>query len=89
MTDALAGMVLIVATLAVGLVAGIFGVSANPIMPGVGPDRRPDLRRFVQAVDRAAINPLLRARSSRSIPSSVLPRRRSGKGIRPGQKGAR
>jgi len=49
--------VLIVATLAMGLVAGVFLLYAHTIMPGL---RRTDDRTFVaafQAIDRAIINP--------------------------------
>jgi uncharacterized membrane protein len=50
--------VLIAATMSVGLVAGVFGLYANTIMPGL---RRTDDRTFVgafQSMDRAIINPL-------------------------------
>jgi uncharacterized membrane protein len=53
--------VLIAATLAVGLMAGVFGLYANTIMPGLG---RTDDRTFVgafQSIDRAIINPLFMA----------------------------
>jgi uncharacterized membrane protein len=49
---------LLVATLTTGLMAGVFGLYANAIMPGL---RRTDDRTFVgafQAVDTAVINPL-------------------------------
>jgi uncharacterized membrane protein len=49
---------LIIATLTVGLFAGVFAVYANAIMPGL---RRTDDRTFVgafQAIDTAIINPL-------------------------------
>jgi uncharacterized membrane protein len=58
MTEPVAGVVLIVATMAVGLMAGVFGLYANTIMRGL---RRTDDRTFVgafQAIDRAIINPL-------------------------------
>src|SRR5215211_6951718 len=58
MTEPVAGVVLIVATVAVGLMAGVFGLYANTIMRGLG---RTDDRTFVgacQAIDRAIINPL-------------------------------
>jgi uncharacterized membrane protein len=58
MTEPVAGVVLIVATVAVGLMAGVFGLYANAIMRGLG---RADDRTFVgafQAIDRAIINPL-------------------------------
>ncbi len=50
--------VLIIATLAVGLFAGVFALYANAIMPGL---RRTDDRTFVgafQSIDTAIINPL-------------------------------
>ncbi|HEY7429303.1 MAG TPA: anthrone oxygenase family protein [Streptosporangiaceae bacterium] len=49
---------LIAATMSVGLMAGVFGVYANSIMPGL---RRTDDRTFVgafQSMDKAIINPL-------------------------------
>ena len=58
MTDPVAGVVLIAATIAAGLMAGVFGLYANTIMRGLG---RTDDRTFVgafQAIDRAIINPL-------------------------------
>jgi uncharacterized membrane protein len=58
MTEPVAGVLLIVATVAVGLMAGVFGLYANTIMRGLG---RTDDRTFVgafQAIDRAIINPL-------------------------------
>jgi uncharacterized membrane protein len=61
MTDPVAGVVLIVATMAVGLMAGVFGLYANTIMRGLG---RTDDRTFVgafQSIDRAIINPLFLA----------------------------
>lgn len=48
---------LLAATLATGLVAGVFGLYAHTIMPGLG---KTDDRTFVgafQAIDRAIINP--------------------------------
>jgi uncharacterized membrane protein len=51
-------IVLVVATLAVGLMAGVFCVYANAIMPGL---RTTDDRTFVdafRAMDKAIINPL-------------------------------
>lgn len=53
----LTGAVLVVATVTTGLVAGVFGLYAHTIMPGL---RRTDDRTFVgafQAIDRAIINP--------------------------------
>ena len=49
---------LIIATLTVGLMAGVFAIYANAIMPGLG---RTDDRTFVgafQSIDTAIINPL-------------------------------
>ena len=54
----LQGAVLLAATVAMGLIAGVFGLYANAIMPGL---RRADDRTFVgafQSIDRAIINPL-------------------------------
>jgi uncharacterized membrane protein len=51
-------VVLIAATLTMGLMAGVFGIYSNAIMPGL---RVTDDRTFVrafQAIDRAIINPL-------------------------------
>jgi uncharacterized membrane protein len=53
--------VLIAATLTTGLMAGVFGIYSNAIMPGLG---RTDDRTFVaafQSVDRAIINPAFMA----------------------------
>jgi uncharacterized membrane protein len=55
---ALQGIALMAATLAMGLMAGVFGIYANATMPGL---RETDDRTFVaafQAIDRAIINPL-------------------------------
>jgi uncharacterized membrane protein len=55
--DLLRGTALVAATLTMGLMAGVFGLYAHTIMPGL---RRTDARTFVaafQAVDRAIINP--------------------------------
>lgn len=49
--------VLILATMTVGLMAGVFAVYANAVMPGL---RRTDDRTFVgafQSIDRAIVNP--------------------------------
>jgi uncharacterized membrane protein len=57
----LRGVALVAATVTMGLMAGVFGVYANSIMPGL---RRTDDRTFVaafQAVDRAIINPVFLA----------------------------
>jgi uncharacterized membrane protein len=54
----LQGAALVAATLTVGLMAGVFGLYAHAIMPGLG---RTDDRTFVgafQSIDRAIINPL-------------------------------
>lgn len=56
--DFLEGASLVAATMTTGLVAGVFGLYAHTIMPGL---RRTDDRTFVgafQAIDRAIINPL-------------------------------
>jgi uncharacterized membrane protein len=55
--EILRGTVLVAGTLAVGLMAGVFGIFANAIMPGL---RETDDRTFVgsfQSIDRAIINP--------------------------------
>jgi uncharacterized membrane protein len=55
--EALQGACLLAATLGVGLTAGVFGLYAHTIMPGLG---KTDDRTFVgafQAIDRAIINP--------------------------------
>jgi uncharacterized membrane protein len=55
--DALRVGALLAATVSMGLVAGVFGLYAHTIMPGLG---RTDDRTFVgafQAIDRAIINP--------------------------------
>jgi uncharacterized membrane protein len=55
--DAVRAMSLIAATMSMGLMAGVFGLYAHTIMPGLG---RTDDRIFVgafQAIDRAIINP--------------------------------
>ena len=57
----LRGAVLVVAAIGLGLMAGVFGLYANTIMPGL---RRTDDRTFVgafQAIDGAIINPLFMA----------------------------
>ena len=58
MLKVLQGAALVAATMSMGLMAGVFGVYAHAIMPGL---RRTDDRTFVsafQAIDRAIINPL-------------------------------
>ena len=61
MSELFADTVLIVATMTVGLMAGVMGLYANTIMPGLG---RTDDRTFVgafQSIDEAIINPLFLA----------------------------
>ena len=61
MSDVLREVVLIAATLTTGLMAGVFGLYSNAIMPGL---RRTDDRTFVaafQSIDRAIINPVFMA----------------------------
>ena len=56
--DSVRAIVLIAATMAMGLMAGVFALYTNAIMPGL---RRTDDRTFVgafQAIDKAIINPL-------------------------------
>jgi uncharacterized membrane protein len=58
MSNALQGGSLFLATISVGLMAGVFGLYAVAIMPGLG---KTDDRTFVgafQAIDTAIINPL-------------------------------
>jgi uncharacterized membrane protein len=55
--EVLRGAALIAATMTTGLMAGVFALFANSIMPGL---RRTDNRTFVgafQSIDRAIINP--------------------------------
>ncbi|MGW5384416.1 anthrone oxygenase family protein [Nocardia sp. NPDC003963] len=59
--DGLRTAVLIAATVTTGLIAGVFGIYAVAIMPGL---RTTDDRTFIgayQAIDRAIINPLFLA----------------------------
>jgi uncharacterized membrane protein len=59
--DIFRGALLVIAAIAVGLMAGVFGVYANAIMPGL---RKTDDRTFVgtfQSIDTAIINPLFMA----------------------------
>jgi uncharacterized membrane protein len=59
--NALQGASLLAATIAMGLMAGVFWIYGNAIMPGL---RRTDDRTFVgafQSIDRAIINPLFMA----------------------------
>jgi uncharacterized membrane protein len=56
--DALQGAFLVAATIAMGLMAGVFWIYSNATMPGLS---RTDDRTFVgafQAIDRAIINPV-------------------------------
>jgi uncharacterized membrane protein len=56
--DVLQGAALVAATITMGLMAGVFGLYAHAIMPGL---RTLDDRAFIgafQALDRAIINPL-------------------------------
>ena len=56
--DVFRSTVLVVATVTMGLMAGVFGLYAHAIMPGL---RKVDDRTFVgafQSIDRAIINPL-------------------------------
>ncbi|WP_280458619.1 DUF1772 domain-containing protein [Nocardia carnea] len=58
MLDAVRAAVLMAATLATGLMAGVFGIYALAIMPGL---QTTDDRTFIgayQAIDRAIVNPL-------------------------------
>jgi uncharacterized membrane protein len=58
MLDLFRGVTLIAATLTMGLMAGVFGLYAHTIMPGLG---RANDRTFVgafQSIDKAIINPL-------------------------------
>lgn len=55
---------LVLATLTVGLMAGVFAIYANALMPGL---RRTDDRTFVgafQSIDKAIINPVFLMTSS-------------------------
>jgi len=61
MLDLLRGVALVAATMTMGLMAGVFGLYAHTIMPGLG---RTDDRTFVdafQSIDKAIINPLFLA----------------------------
>jgi uncharacterized membrane protein len=58
MLDLFRGVTLIAATMTMGLMAGVFGLYAHTIMPGLG---RANDRTFVgafQSIDKAIINPL-------------------------------
>ena len=70
--EILRGAVLVVATLTMGLMAGVFGLYANAIMPGL---RASDDRTFVgafQSIDRAVINPLFLANFVGALLSSGM-----------------
>lgn len=57
MLDLFRAVALVAATMSIGLMAGVFGLYAHTIMPGL---RRTDDRTFVsafQAIDKAIINP--------------------------------
>jgi uncharacterized membrane protein len=61
MSDVLREVVLIAATMTMGLMTGVFGIYGNAIMPGL---RRTDDRTLVaafQSIDRAIINPAFMA----------------------------
>jgi uncharacterized membrane protein len=66
------GATLVAATMTVGLIAGVLGLYAHTIMPGLG---RTDDRTFVgafQAIDRAIINPLFLATLVGALVLTVL-----------------
>lgn len=68
----LEGIALVAATLTVGLMAGVFGLYAHTIMPGL---RKTDDRIFVgafQAIDRAIINPLFLATFTGALALTAL-----------------
>ncbi len=70
--DVLRTVVLVVATLGSGLMAGVFALYGNSIMPGL---RTVDDRTFVgafQAMDRAIINPLFMAAFMGTLVTSGL-----------------
>ena len=72
MSEILGDAVLIAATLTTGLMAGVFGIYSNAIMPGL---RRTDDRTFVaafQSVDRAIINPAFMATFLGALVLTVL-----------------
>ena len=61
MLDLVRGVTLVAATVTMGLMAGVFGLYAHTIMPGLG---RTGDRTFVdafQSIDKAIINPLFMA----------------------------
>ena len=72
MSDVLREIVLIAATMTMGLMAGVFGIYSNAIMPGL---RRTDDRTFVaafQSIDRAIINPAFMATSVGALALTAL-----------------
>ncbi len=59
--DVLRGIALVASTISLGLMAGVFGLYAHTVMPGL---RKTDDRTFVgafQSIDRAILNPLFLA----------------------------
>ena len=52
MSDVVREVVLIAATMTMGLMAGVFGIYSNAIMPGL---RRTDDRTFVAASNRSIV----------------------------------
>ena len=72
MSEVLREVVLIAATMTMGLMAGVFGIYGNAIMPGL---RRTDDRTFVaafQSIDRAIINPAFMATFFGALALSAL-----------------
>jgi uncharacterized membrane protein len=59
--NTLQGVSLLLATLTMGLMAGVFGIYANAIMPGLGQTDDSTFVGAFQAIDRAIINPLFMA----------------------------
>jgi uncharacterized membrane protein len=83
----LRGAVLVVATMTMGLMAGVFGMYANAIMPGL---RTTDDRTFVgafQSIDEAITNPLFLATFVGVLVvtgvAAVLHLRRDGRSVLP------
>ncbi|NKY57634.1 DUF1772 domain-containing protein [Nocardia flavorosea] len=70
--DGLRAVALVAATVATGLMAGVFGIYALAIMPGL---RTTDDRTFIgsfQAIDRAIVNPLFLLAFMGALVLSVL-----------------
>jgi len=70
--EVLRGVALVLATMTVGMMAGVFVLYAHTIMPGLG---RTDDRTFVgafQAIDRAIINPLFMVTFGGALVFTVL-----------------